>query len=515
MELEKVTAEIRPRTQWEAIDLGVSLVRAHAIGLLKGWMASVYPLCLLILAICWNSIGWGLFLIWWLKPIWERVALYPLSRSLFGEHPTWRETMRVLPTELLKNKGLVLMGIALTGAGWLIYSVEDAGEAAGFGVLFWLTVIGLVFYRSGLSRSLALPIRYLEGLEGPRYKSRIQILSYRCSGSAVALTFICLLMEILLFGSQIWFVLIMSPVGTTLNDAIFHGAEYGNSTRMFPAWIRAMFAIFYLNTMSVVAWFYTGAGFGLYVNTRTWTEGWDVELKFKGLGQRLGIVIVALALLGGTPVADANQEARRILESEEFEVRTRDVFAPKEKEEDGDEENRDSSHKEVSNEGAGIFAGIGHVLFWIIIGVVVAGLVWVIIANAHLFRKGGPGGSAGDRKKVTTVAGMNIEPENLPPNLLESARILWDGGQYQEALGLLYRGAISSLITGQVVEIEESDTEMDCLRRVTCKGETANAAYFKILTGAWMTQAYARRRPDDETVNQLWSHWPYDARRRS
>ena len=65
MELENVTAEIRPRSQWEAIDLGVSLVRAHAIGLLKGWMASVYPACLLILAVCWNSIGWGLFLIWW------------------------------------------------------------------------------------------------------------------------------------------------------------------------------------------------------------------------------------------------------------------------------------------------------------------------------------------------------------------------------------------------------------------------------------------------------------------
>jgi hypothetical protein len=502
VELENVTAEIRPRSQWEAIDLGVSLVRAHAIGLLKGWMASVYPACLLILAVCWNSIGWGLFLIWWLKPIWERVALHPLSRSLFGEHPTWRETMKVLPTELLKNKGLALMGVTLTWVGWLIHSVEETSAAAGFGVLFWLTVIGLVFYRSGLSRSLVLPIRYLEGLGGPRYKTRTQVLSYRSSGSAVGLTFICLLMELLLLASQVWFVLMMSPVGTVVNDYIFHGAEYGNFTDMLPTWVWVMFAIFYLNSMSVVAWFYTGAGFGLYVNTRTWTEGWDIELKFKRLGQRLGIIFVGLALLGGTPVAEANQEARRILESEEFDVRTREVFAPKEKKEE-----------KTENEGAGIFAGIGHVLFWIIMGVAVAGLVWVIIANVHLFRKGGPSESAEDRKKVTTVAGMNVEPKNLPPNLVESARMLWDEGRNQESLGLLYRGAISSLVTGQLVEIEESDTEMDCLRRVTLKGDAANASYFKILTGAWMSQAYARCRPNDATVSQLWRNWPYHERR--
>ncbi|MFT6573772.1 MAG: hypothetical protein ACJA16_001958, partial [Akkermansiaceae bacterium] len=205
MELEKVTAEIRPRTQWEAIDLGVSLVRAHASALLKGWMASVYPLCLLILVLSWNSMGWGLFLIWWLKPVWERVALYPLSRSLFGEHPTWRETMKVLPAELLKNKGLVIMGVVLTLTGALISSIDDRISGAGFTVLFWLTTIGLLFYRSGLSRSLVLPVKYLEGLSGARYKSRVQILSYRSSSSAVGLTFICLLMEFLLMLSQVLF----------------------------------------------------------------------------------------------------------------------------------------------------------------------------------------------------------------------------------------------------------------------------------------------------------------------
>jgi len=117
-------------------------------------------------------------------------------------------------------------------------------------------------------------------------------------------------------------------------------------------------------------------------------------------------------------------------------------------------------------------------------------------------------------KTVTTVAGLNVEAEKLPSDLLKIARQLWESGQYQDALGLLYRGAISSLIRNRLVEIEESDTEMDCLRRVTEKGEAANASYFKILTMAWMSQAYAQRQPDGETIEHLWSKWPFQERRK-
>ena len=509
MELEKVTAEIRPRTQWEAIDLGVRLTGEHAMSLLKGWMASVFPLGILILVICYQSVGWGMFLIWWLKPIWERVALHPLSRSLFGEHPTWRETMKVVPKELNKNKGLVLIGLILTAMGWFLHSDdgEDVSAKAGFAVLYWCVVIGLLFYRSPLTRSLVLPIRYLEGLEGARYKARYQILSYRSASSAVGLTFICLLMEILLCGSQVYFALMMLPEGVEVDQFLTWEAFFEGDSDLLPNWMWVVFGVFYLNAVSVVAWFYTGAGFGLYVNTRTWTEGWDIELKFKGLGQRLGLIFFGLMILGSSTRVEANQEARRVLEQEEFEVRTREIY------EEEESESRDSVSDSSSSVNPGAFAGIGHLLFWVIVIAAIAGLIWVIVNNLHAFR-GDAKESAEERKKVTTIAGMNVEPENLPSNLLAEARKLWEDGQYQEALGLLYRGAISSLVTRQLVEIEESDTEMDCLRRVSSKGEVANASYFKLLTNAWISQAYARRRPNEETINELWSNWPFQERRR-
>ncbi|MFT6862329.1 MAG: hypothetical protein ACJAVK_000887 [Akkermansiaceae bacterium] len=510
VQLEKVTAEIRPRTQWEAIDLGVRLVSEHAISLLKGWLASVLPLCLVILMACYNSIGWGMFLIWWLKPILERVALHPLSRSLFGEHPTWRETMTVLPKELRKNHRLVLVGVGLTAIGWLVHAGDGNGDGdakVGFVVLFWFIVFGLLFYRSGLSRSLVLPVQYLEGLEGQRYKSRMQILSYRSSSSAVALTFICLFVEVLLFGSQIFFALMMAPEGVVFDEFWTWNTFFGGDSEFLPSWVWVALGLFYFNALSLVAWFYTGAGFGLYVNTRTWTEGWDIELKFKSLGQRLALLLLAFVLLGGAPRLEANQEAQRVLDREEFEVQTRGVY------EDEEKESRDRSRD--SGSGVGIFSAIGELLFWGIVAAAVGGLIWLIIVNAHLFKKGNPREPETKLKKVTTVAGMNVEPENLPANLLAEAKKLWEEGHFQEALGLLYRGAIASLVARQVVEIEESDTEMDCLRRVSSKGESAHASYFKLLTNAWMSQAYAQRLPDQETVNELWKRWPFNERGRS
>ena len=516
MELEKVTAEIRPRTQWEAIDLGVRLVSKHAVSLFKAWMSSVYLLAVLIFLLCYQSIFWGVFLVWWLKPVWEQVALHPLSRSLFGEHPTWRESALVLPGELRKNKGFVVMGLVLTALGWWSHSDpsegSDPASRTAFATLYWLVVIGLLFYRSGLTRSLVLPIRYLEGFEGSRFKSRLQTLSYRSSGAATGLMLTCLLMEWLVFVSQIWFLFNMIPEGVGINDSLIVQGFTEWEFELIPDWVWYLFAFFYLNAMSIVAWFYTGAGFGLYVNTRIWTEGWDIELKFKGLARRLGLLTFGALLLAGSEVR-ANEKARQILDEEDFKVETRGVYEVKGKKDRGSSD--PGSGSEWESGSGGVFSGAGAAIFWIILGLTVVAVVWVVVMNLHLFRGNKELATTDKLKKVTTVAGMNVEPEKLPAHLVQTARQFWEEGRKKEALGLLYRGAISALVTGQIVEIEESDTEMDCLRRVTGAGEVAHASYFQVLTEAWISEAYARRTPDDKTVNVLCGNWPFGEERKS
>ena len=139
-------------------------------------------------------------------------------------------------------------------------------------VLLWLVIIGLMFYRSGLNRSLVQPVKYLEGLEGIRSKSRIQVLSHRSSGAGVSLTFICLLMECFLFLSQVLFLYLMIPEGALNMEFFYWNSLFDNGLDLLPKWFVVLLTIFYLNALSIVAWFYTGGGFGLYVNCLLYTS---------------------------------------------------------------------------------------------------------------------------------------------------------------------------------------------------------------------------------------------------
>ena len=515
MELEKVTAEIRPRTQWEAVDLGISLVRQHAGLLAKIWLCSIIPLCLVILGLFWNALFWGCFLIWWMKPIWERVTLFPLSRSLFGETPKLSQAIRVLPLELSHNWKFIALGLVLTLIGLAAHQGADSPGEAGLAVLYWLVVLGLFFYRSNLYRSLVLPIKFLEGLDKQQYRARSQALSFRSSGTASALTALCLAMEFFVFMSQFYYIDLMVPDGSDWGYQQLINDFFEGGPGVLPSWVIAVAALFYVAAMTLTTWFYVGGGFGLYVNSRIWIEGWDIELTFKRLGQRVGLVLLACCFSATTQSARAETNEvsiESILADDDFEVQKREVWTEKEKPEDEIEKEEASSSASSdpgSGDGMSLFVQGGSIIFWVIVTLVVVGLIWLIIKNRQIF-KVGPGESSGEKKKIIrTVAGMNVTAESLPKRLVEVARELWNQGLQKEALGLLYRGAISSLVTRQLVDIEESDTEMDCLHRVLSTGEPANPQYFEALTTAWMIQAYALSSPEDELMQRIWNQWPF------
>lgn len=513
MELEKVTAEIRPRAQWEAVDLGVSLVRQHAAFLAKIWLCSIIPLCLVILGLFWNALFWGCFLIWWMKPIWERVTLFPLSRSLFGETPKLSQAIRVLPQELSRNWKFVTLGSLLTLIGLTAHQRADRTGEAGLPVLFWLVVLGIFFYRSNLYRSLVLPIKFLEGLEQQQYRARAQVLSFRSSGTASALTALCLVMEFFVFMSQFYYIDLMVPDGSDWGYQQLINDFFEGGSGLLPSWVFAIAALFYLAAMTLATWFYVGGGFGLYVNSRTWTEGWDIELTFKRLGQRVGLVLLVCFFSATTPSARAETNEvsiESILADDDFEVQKREIWTEKKKSESEKEEASSSiSSDPGSRDGMSLFVQGGSIIFWVIVTLVVVGLIWLIITNRQVL-KVGLGENSGEKKKIIrAVAGMNVTAESLPMRLVEVAQERWNQGLRKEALGLLYRGAISSLITRQLVDIEESDTEMDCLHRVLSIGKAAYPQYFEALTTAWMMQAYALSSPNDELMQRIWSQWPF------
>jgi hypothetical protein len=280
--------------------------------------------------------------------------------------------------------------------------------------------------------------------------------------------------------------------------------------------------------MSLTDLFVTGAGFGIYINNRTWVEGWDVELALKRLAKRL-TKVVPLALFGwfllapGMAMAEVEAEPAKVIQevkaAPEFKVHkvTDRVPIP-----------RAGSWNWLERffrwlglgSGGGSGAGFGGLdlmgkIFVIsLAGIVLGVIIWLIWINRHafIFQSSGSEASA-ERETARVVMGMDVSPETLPADVPSAAWALWGRGLHQEALGLLYRGAISRVIEISRVEIQESDTENDCVRRVAAAGTAAHPEYFRGITGVWVHLAYAGRLPEEAEVASLCRNWPFAERR--
>ena len=73
MQLNDATLEIRPRSAWEAIDLGALLARRHARLLMLSWALLTLPVFALLSLLFWSHPSLALLLFWWLKPLYERL----------------------------------------------------------------------------------------------------------------------------------------------------------------------------------------------------------------------------------------------------------------------------------------------------------------------------------------------------------------------------------------------------------------------------------------------------------
>lgn len=141
MRLSDSSVAIRPRTPWEAMDLGVLLSQQHRRLLMTSWAIVTLPVFALLSLLLWQSPSWALLLFWWLKPAFDRLPLFILSKALFGETPTLGQALRQWP-RLLKPQLLA----------------------------------SLTWRRLSMSRSFVMPVVQLEGLSGEARQQRLNVL---------------------------------------------------------------------------------------------------------------------------------------------------------------------------------------------------------------------------------------------------------------------------------------------------------------------------------------------------
>ena len=96
MRIDQLNVTLRARSEWEAMELGTALVRRHARAIWLPLIAVSLPVFAVINAVAWwaDAFGWAWLLMWWLKPVSDRIALYVISRGVFGDEPRPLQTLR-------------------------------------------------------------------------------------------------------------------------------------------------------------------------------------------------------------------------------------------------------------------------------------------------------------------------------------------------------------------------------------------------------------------------------------
>ena len=504
MRLSDATVAIRPRTTWEAMDLGVLMSQQHRRLLMTSWAIVTLPLFAVLSLLLWDSPSLAVFIFWWLKPAYERLPLYILSKALFGETPTLKQALRQWP-RLLKPQ----------------------------------LIASLTWRRFSLSRSFLLPVLQLEGLDGTARQQRLQVLLQRNAGAAQWLTIIGVHLETALWiGLMVLFYLLLPQQVETDWDwqSLIFAADYE------WRWLEHLTNAFYALILVIWEPVYVACGFSLYLNRRTVLEAWDIELVFRRLRQRLnssaiGLLLVVCLLLPGEPsvwaadpatAPDAprllNQpltsEASRnsikaLLEQPPFknkETVTRYRFgedpAAAEKPKEGEVPRwlktlldwLDGRHLD------GLAKAI-EVVLW---GAVIAGLGWLVwryrdFLQTFVGRR--PRLPETNKRPLPQQAfGLDLQKESLPDDIASHAEQLWQT-EPRAALGLLYRALLSHLLHDFNLTLKPADTENEVLARIEQLQRPDLLTYSRQLTGHWQNMAYGHRVPAAHLQQELCDGW--------
>lgn len=502
MRLDALRVELRPRSPWEAVELGTALVRVNAAAIWKPWLLLTLPVFVLVNAAAW-AIGevWLAWLaMWWLKPLFDRIPLFVVSRAVFGDTPGTRRTL-------------------------------DAQRNWG-----WRAMLSyLTWRRIGLTRALYLPIDLLEGTEPKRLRERRRVLGAAVVSVASLLTLMCVCFIMAFSLSAVALVLLLVPSELLSESA---RAMWALVKDQPPAWAQVTGnAVLWMAT-TLVEPFYIGAGFGLYLNRRTQIEAWDVEIAFRRLRARLdaGAMVLMLGIfIGGAfalpshaqdrePPPTPRQEARKPssrpkaaestlpevfgkaqIDHERFRKSVRKAYA---------DPLLDAKRKETIWQPrvralpkaapeltwlVTLFGFIGEYGLWLLLGA----LLVLIAATAKRWWPWMRGGFVFAERPDPIVVEPALPPDALPADVVASARRLWREGRPRRALALLYRASVETMSSRANVMLVPGATEAECLRasRRMPDGDDRNA--FARIVRVWQYAAYARRMPDESEFESL------------
>ena len=522
MRLEDIAVQLRRRSPWEALDLGQAMLLAWSRQVYGAWFATYWLAGIVIVLLLWPWPEFAMFILWWLKPLFDRVLLLVFSRSVFGAAPSVREVLREVP-RLCRGPG-VLSGLSLR--------------------------------RFSLARSFLLPVWQLEEQRGADARARFRLLSRRYRGYAVWLTFFGANMSSVLLFASLATLLALAPADSHNLSLWDWFSDDASRTRGLVGNLAFMLA------ETVVEPLYVASGFSLYLNRRSELEAWDIELGLRRLAERRAaspvvpplLIVLAIALLspllvspparaaepppasaaasepdespvdepddelsdeppaapaaagvppsGRAPSPSAARQAIDAVLADPVFGRQKDDWTWRWRRQQQATANDDARPwLKALSQAIEFLAEVLKGLVWIVAGLGLAVAVYVVIRyRARLL-------PATTRATPEFLFGLDLRPDSLPADVAAAARAALARGEVVEALSLLYRGALVALIQRQQIEFAVGDTESDCLWRVAGRLPEAAERCFADLVDTWRLAAYGRRPVAVARVEELVAGW--------
>ncbi len=469
MRTDQARVALRARQGLEAVDLGFRMVREWWRPLALTWLVFVLPFGAALVLTLRHHPYWALLLLWWLRPVFDRVPLHVLSRALFGERTSLLDVARALPSLLRSGLGTSLFVLRLSPL-----------------------------------RTFVLPVLQLEGLRGGARRERCAALARRDIGSAMGLHVMGAHFNAVLLLGMVLGLELLVPEEVAWNVLELFVPLFGDAAQDQS---RALVPSLYLIGISAVEPVLVAGGFALYVNRRVYLEGWDIDLAFRRLARRaeegrrapLRVHAAALAALALALAPPANGEepcepedpasaapcVASVLAEDAFgTTREIEMWLPRE-----------------GGSGGWSLPGLDWVpsalafgaelALWTGLAALAVTILVVAARRRHDLRSPETPGPAA----APVLFGLDLDPRSLPDDVVAAARACWARGAPIEALSLLYRGALCHLCERGELAIPESATEFECVRLVSRSTDGETAGLFGDLTDAWVAARYAAAPP--------------------
>ena len=469
---------MRRRSVWEAADSGVLLWRKNFKYFIPFFAVPVLVTAAVLAFISADN-RWVSFLtLWWLKPLFDRLCLQVTAVRFFS-----RDSENAAVFKQISN-GL-------------------------FGLIFRGLIGDLLWRRFSFIRSAAMPLRLLEKPKRKQYSERKNILASGGLKFCTLLTIIGPVIEAVLFFGTLIF-------GITMLELFYPGGVYEFNFSMID-FSLIFFTIYTINYILVES-LYVCMGFGVYINSRTEVEGWDIQLLFRKFTSSISdgisstvkalIVIISIFIFTVPLVADEPEmepksvfpssfvaaeecpldELKEILSSSDF-GGTEQGWTVRLK---NQKESEPEKPKEVDISPwlKTLKEALAFALRAFVVFVIAAFLIFALIRLRQLKLIGRWKQNLGGNATANPLM-----PEEEPEACFKKAENLFSNGNHREAWAACLGGVLKAFTNVLDIYFPPDATEYGCLEIVLSSSSPAISGSFGDLVRNWVLLAYGGKLP--------------------